>query len=170
MQLLGAVEAALVPSDGLLCQPGTHCKWARVRGGKVQDFTTSMTGELFALLRSGGLLASELGGVVADGRAFRAGVREGRRRDLAASLFGIRADILLGLRAAEDAASFASGLLIGADVAARLEEGAEVHILAEPALGGLYATAIRECGHRGTVIDSREAFVAGITRIWDLLT
>ncbi len=51
IQLLGAIAAGLVPRDGLLCQPGTHCKWARVAGGVVVDFTTAMTGELFALLR-----------------------------------------------------------------------------------------------------------------------
>ena len=29
VQLLGAVAAGLAPENGLLCQPGTHCKWAR---------------------------------------------------------------------------------------------------------------------------------------------
>jgi len=91
VQLLGAFAAGLVPADALLCQPGTHCKWANLSDGAITSFTTAMTGELFGLLRSHGLLARQLGGDAVPGAAFEAGVAEGKRRDLAASLFGIRA-------------------------------------------------------------------------------
>lgn len=167
VQLLGAVAAGLVPGDSLLVQPGTHCKWVRMAAGRIVDFTTAMTGELFALLRSHGLLAAQLGGEVLAGEAFRAGVEEGRRRDLAASLFGIRAAKMLGRRDDADAASYASGLLIGADVAARLErvDAASVHILADPALGGLYFEAIQILGGKANLIDSQFAFVAGVNEI-----
>jgi 2-dehydro-3-deoxygalactonokinase len=57
VQLLGAVAAGLVPADSLLAQPGTHCKWVEMQDGKVADFVTAMTGELFALLRKHGLLS-----------------------------------------------------------------------------------------------------------------
>ena len=167
VQLLGAVEAGLVPRDALLCQPGTHCKWVEMVAGRVAGFTTAMTGELFALLRSHGLLAAQLGAEVTLGDAFRAGVEEGRKRDLAASLFKIRTARLLGLRDDADAASFASGLLIGADAAARLADTRHtiVHILADPGLGGLYATAIEEQGASARIVDSHTAFEAGIIAI-----
>jgi len=166
VQVLGAVHAGLVPSDALLCQPGTHCKWVETEAGRVARFTTAMTGELFALLRSHGLLASQLGGEVKLGEAFRAGVEEGGRRDLAASLFRIRAAKLLGLRDDADAASFTSGLLIGADVSARLEGRHDpVHILADPHLGGLYAAAIKAQGSAAMIVDSHTAFEAGINAI-----
>jgi 2-dehydro-3-deoxygalactonokinase len=167
VQLLGAVAAGLVPHDGLLAQPGTHCKWALMEGGRIAGFTTAMTGELFALVRKHGLLASQLGADVILGQAFLDGVEEGRKRDLAASLFGIRAAKLLGEREDSDAASFASGLLIGSDVAARIERVGhdEVHILADPVLGGLYAAAIEVHGRRAVLVDSHAAFVAGIIAI-----
>ncbi|MDG2534139.1 2-dehydro-3-deoxygalactonokinase [Sphingomonas sp. HITSZ_GF] len=167
VQLLGAVAAGLVPGDALLAQPGTHCKWALMEGGRIAGFTTAMTGELFALLRKHGLLASQLGAEVTLGQAFLDGVEEGRKRDLAASLFGIRAAKLLGERDDADAASFASGLLIGSDVAARLERAGhdEVHILADPVLGGLYSAAIEAQGRRAALVDSHAAFVAGIIAI-----
>ena len=60
VQLLGAVAAGLAPADALLVQPGTHCKWVEMAGGKVADFTTAMTGELFGLLRKHGLLAAQI--------------------------------------------------------------------------------------------------------------
>lgn len=167
VQLLGAVAAGMVPHDALLAQPGTHCKWALMESGRIAGFTTAMTGELFALLRKYGLLSSQLSDEVTLGRAFLDGVEEGRKRDLAASLFGIRAAKLLGERADTDAASFASGLLIGSDVAARLERAGhdEVHILADRTLGGLYVAAIEAHGRRAALVDSHAAFVAGIIAI-----
>ncbi|WP_373458499.1 2-dehydro-3-deoxygalactonokinase [Sphingomonas faeni] len=168
VQLLGAVAAELVPADALLCQPGTHCKWATVQRGRIERFTTAMTGELFALLRAHGVLSRQLGHPVEPGAAFLEGVAEGAKRDLAASLFVIRARGVLGLVDDAHAASFASGLLIGADTAARIEAGTTVHILADPALGALYASAIDALGGTSHHIDSQAAFVAGITRIQDL--
>nr|WP_183998846.1 2-dehydro-3-deoxygalactonokinase [Sphingomonas kyeonggiensis] len=167
VQLLGAVAAGLVPHDALLAQPGTHCKWAEMEGGRIARFTTAMTGELFAMLRKYGLLSSQLTEEVTLGQAFLDGVEEGRKRDLAASLFGIRAAKLLGERPDSDAASFASGLLIGSDVAARLERVGhdEVHILADPVLGGLYSAAVEVHGRRAVRVDSHAAFVAGIIAI-----
>lgn len=167
VQLLGAVAAGLVPGDALLAQPGTHCKWALMEGGRIAGFTTAMTGELFALLRKYGLLSAQLSDEVTLGQAFLDGVEEGRKRDLAASLFGIRAAKLLGERADSDAASFASGLLIGSDVAARLERAGHdaVHILADRTLGGLYVAAIEAHGRRAVLVDSHAAFVAGIIAI-----
>ncbi|MCW3836471.1 2-dehydro-3-deoxygalactonokinase [Sphingomonas canadensis] len=163
LQLLGAAIAGMAPPDALLCQPGTHSKWARMEAGRIAGFTTAMTGELFALIRSHGLLAAQLGAPAVAGAAFLEGEAEGRRRDLAASLFGIRASGLLGLRDDADAASHASGLLIGAEVAARLAESRAdaVHILTDSPLGGLYAAAIEAQGARAILLDSRTAFISG---------
>ena len=167
VQLLGAVAAGLAPGDALLVQPGTHCKWVEMAGGRIQSFITAMTGELFALLRSHGLLAAQLQGEVGANAAFMAGVEEGKRGDLAASLFGIRAAKLLGLREDADAAAYASGLLIGSDVTVRLRDAAHdsVHILAGPDLGALYSAAIEANGRAATLIDSHAAFAAGIIAI-----
>ncbi|KQM63283.1 2-oxo-3-deoxygalactonate kinase [Sphingomonas sp. Leaf17] len=169
VQLLGAALAGRVPADALLCQPGTHCKWVELAGGRIARFTTAMTGELFALVRAHGVLAPQLGAAVAAGDAFVEGVREGARRDLTASLFGIRASSVLGLRDDADAASYASGVVIGSDFAARLEGGArDVHLVADGDLATLYATAIETLGGRAIVTASEDAFVAGITHIREL--
>ena len=170
VQFLGAVAAGLVPRDGLLCQPGTHCKWARVESGAIVDFTTAMTGELFALLRTHGLLAAQLQAQVTPGAAFRDGVAAGRGGDLAAALFGIRAAKLLGRRDDADAASYASGLLIGSDVGARLAGvHRDVHILADAGLAELYSIAVT--ANRGTahVVDSHAVFVAGTVALAGML-
>lgn len=165
VQLFGAIAAGLAPVDALLCQPGTHCKWAEASDSAITTFSTAMTGELFALLKSHSILAAQLGGAVTDDTAFRWGVARAQQGDLLTALFGIRAASVLATRDDRDAASHASGLLIGADVAARQVSGRTVHILADPALGALYSTAITENGGTARLIDSHAAFVAGIARL-----
>ncbi len=170
VQLFGAVAAGLAPADGLICHPGTHCKWVTMEQGRIARFTTAMTGELFALLRAHGVLAAQLGGETTVGDAFLSGVEEGRRRDLTASLFGIRAAKLLGLRDDADAASFASGLLIGADVAARLDEhDGAITVVGDPKLAPLYAAALSAHGRQARIVDGEAAFLAGITQLAGLI-
>lgn len=168
VQILGAAIANIVPADALLCQPGTHCKWATLRNAEITHFTTAMTGELFALLRLHSLIAPQLAGPVSVGAAFRAGVTEGARGDLAARLFAIRARAVLGI-GDDDSASYASGLLIGSDVALRVNDAERVYVLAEPALGRLYQSAIETLGATARIVDSEAAFIAGMARLWELL-
>lgn len=169
VQVLGAIIAGLAPADALFCQPGTHNKWIDTHDARIVDFATAMTGELFALLRAHGMLAGMLDGPVVDGPAFRDGLARGiGARDLTVALFGVRAAVLLAARAAEDAAAYASGLLIGADVGARPLIGRDVHLLADGTLADLYATAIEAGGGRAFRVDSHAGFVAGVHRLWEL--
>ncbi|MCJ2091573.1 2-dehydro-3-deoxygalactonokinase [Methylobacterium sp. J-072] len=167
VQVLGAISTGAAPPTALFCQPGTHNKWIDTVDGAITDFTTVMTGELFALVRSHGILAGMLDGAVADGDAFRDGLRRGREaRNLAASLFEVRAGVLLDRLAPAEAAAYASGLMIGADVGTRPDLGERpVHLLGGGTLAALYAVAITEAGgHALTVPDG--STTAGIHAIW----
>lgn len=167
VQVLGAIASGQAPADALFCQPGTHNKWIRASAGAIADFATTMTGELFALVRDHGILAGMLDGEVSDTPAFRDGLSRGAgARDLAAALFEVRAAVLLGRRPGSDAAAFASGILIGADVGARDDVvGRDVHLLASGPLASLYAATIEAAGGRATTLDSHAAFAAGIHAI-----
>lgn len=168
VQLLGAVATGAAPPDALLCQPGTHCKWAQMRDGLLAAFTTAMTGELFALLRDHSLVGPELAGSAELGETFAEGVRRSAEQDLLAALFGVRASSVLGERVPGTAASYVSGLLIGSDCRSQLPQpGTMVYVLADGYLADAYAAAIRLLGCEAKVIDSHAAFVAGITRIWE---
>jgi 2-dehydro-3-deoxygalactonokinase len=169
VQLLGAVSAGMAPGDALLCQPGTHCKWARMLGGAIASFVSVMTGEMFALLRSNALIGSLMGGPVTDSPAFREGVARAGEQDLLAALFGVRPASLLGLRDEGTAASYVSGLLIGSDCRAQVGKNDQVFVLADTKLGSLYSAAIEEIGGKAILLDSHAAFCAGITNIWDLI-
>lgn len=169
VQILGALAAGLAPADALFCQPGTHNKWIHVEAGCISDFSTVMTGELFSLLRSHGILAGMLDGRVADTAAFRAGVQRGAASPvLGAALFEVRASVLLGRLAGEDAAAFASGVLIGNDIMAAGDLlGRTVHMLGAGELGELYSAAIGLLGGKVAAIDGHVAFAAGIQILWE---
>jgi 2-dehydro-3-deoxygalactonokinase len=166
VQVLGAIAAGLAPADATFCQPGTHNKWIVCTDARIVDVATVMTGELFALLKGHGILAGMLDGAVADGPAFRDGLSRGAGAcDLGGALFEVRAAVLLGRRAPEDAAAFASGVLIGSDVGARDVAGRTVHLLADGALADLYRVAIATRGGDSVAIDATAAFVAGMHRL-----
>ena len=163
VQILGAVADAMIGPDATVCHPGTHNKWIRLEGGRITSFRTVMTGELFSLLKEHSILADLLGGTIEPGAAFSAGVRHGLEHgDLGAELFTIRARVLLGKAKGEDAASYASGLLIGADLRCGLPDDAgSVAVIGRPDLTRLFAAAIAGCGRRAQEIDGETAFLAG---------
>ncbi|MEO8813188.1 MAG: 2-dehydro-3-deoxygalactonokinase [Caulobacteraceae bacterium] len=169
VQFLGAAAAGLVPPGALVCQPGTHCKWARMAAGAIADFTTAMTGEMFAILKAHAMIGREMtADAVADDADFAAGVAASAKGDLLAALFGVRAARLLATSPGRDAASFVSGLLIGGDCRARPGEAGEaVFVLADGRLGALYARAIGIVGGRAVRVDGRAAFVAGAVAIME---
>jgi 2-dehydro-3-deoxygalactonokinase len=167
VQILGAVEIGLVPENALVCHPGTHNKWVRLSGGRVQSFRTVMTGEMFSLLQKHSILSDLLKDDMAVGEAFCAGVQRGLEGDaLTAELFSVRAAVLLRKARKEDAADFTSGLLIGADVGSSLR-GSEgvVYVMGRPELTRLYSAALGVAGRQAKQIDGETAFLAGIKAI-----
>lgn len=168
VQALGALAAGLVAPDVLICHPGTHTKWIRLRGGRIAEFRTMMTGEMFDLLRHESLLAAQMQSDVTDNASFQAGLEKAvAGAPLLSALFSIRAQHLL-LPGATDGASFASGLLIGNDVQAGLswaETGEKIAVMGRDDLCQLYAKAIAQAGFDSIIIAGEEAFLAGIRAI-----
>ena len=167
IQLFGAIASALIPPTALVCHPGTHNKWIIVEDGRIGDFQTVMTGEMFNLLKSQGILAEFMGGDVAA-EAFREGVRRGLERGvLTADLFSVRARVLLGSLARDDAADYVSGLLIGLDmgVGLGLAGESELIVMGRPDLARLYEVAAAEAGRSCRTVDGADAFIAGALAI-----
>lgn len=168
VQMFGAVAAGLIPEDVLVCHPGTHNKWVTVAGGRVARFRTVMTGELFSLLREHSILSDLLQRPAEADVAFEAGVLHGLSdEDLTAELFSVRARVLLEQAQRKDAASYTSGLLIGADLRTGLrdaEEG-EIVVMGRPELTALYAAALKAAGWEARELDGEEAFLAGALRL-----
>ncbi len=148
VQIFGAMRLANL-KDGLFVLPGTHSKWATVRGGRVTGFRTFMTGEFYGLLAQHSILARTLeAGAPLDEAAFRRGVVRAAEGDgLLHDAFGVRALGLFGRLTPAESASYLSGLLIGEELRAQdLSDGAEVIAIGAPALTARYALALGERG------------------------
>jgi 2-dehydro-3-deoxygalactonokinase len=168
VQLLGAVAAGLIDPTGLVCHPGTHNKWVTLSDGRISTFRTVMTGELYNLLKEHSILSDLLQGEVQANDVFKQAARHAIDDDaLPADLFGVRARVLLGQGKKEDAASYASGLLIGADVRIGLSipTGAQIAVIGRPELTRLYAAAISTTGRDVVEHDGEKCFLAGINEI-----
>jgi 2-dehydro-3-deoxygalactonokinase len=137
--------------DGSCCVlPGTHSKWAWLgEGGRVLDFETHMTGEVYALLTR----HSILGRLMTFDQPFAAaafddGVRLGLRQHarLLHALFAARTAGLMQERRPEELPDFLSGLLIGAEVASTRTRADAVALLGDDALCDRYARALGLAG------------------------
>ncbi len=151
------IAGALAPGGGaaLLLLPGTHSKWARAAGGRVQGFATFMTGEVYAVLCRHSILGRMMAEGPEDAEAFLRGLddawNEARAGGLLHRLFGTRTLALFEELAETQTADYLSGLLIGQEVAEGLAMGragaaSAVTIVGAADLAARYETAL---AHRG---------------------
>jgi 2-dehydro-3-deoxygalactonokinase len=150
---------------GVLCMPGTHSKWVRIRGGVVTGFRTFMTGELFALLAERSVLRHGIGpGWASDEFAAALNAVDAEPAMLAAHLFGIRAEGLLADLNPGAARARLSGLLIGSELAAaRAFLGANgVVVIGASGLADLYVSALAAAGNAARAVDAGAMTRAGL--------
>lgn len=111
-----------LPPSATLCMPGTHSKHVQVRDGRIAGFATAMTGEVFGLLKSHGLIAAMLApdtGEALDLAAFGTGLAlSGRPGGLLHHIFTVRTRRLFNELSAEAASHYLSGILIGHELRA----------------------------------------------------
>ncbi|WP_439629786.1 2-dehydro-3-deoxygalactonokinase [Shinella sp.] len=178
-QLLGAA-GELGSGDHLVCMPGTHSKWVRLSGGKVQGFSTFMTGELFETIAKHTILShaiADAGAISGGSAAFRDAVtRMVANPAIATSqLFSVRAGSLIAGLSPEDAKARLSGTLIGLEIAGALSlvaAGTPVALVVSGGLGALYKEALAAAGLSPSIIDAdsavRNGLAAGAKALWSL--
>ena len=160
-------QLAGIGGDGLCCLPGSHAKWARVKGGRVASFTTYLSGEAFAAIRAGTILGRTMPDAPPDDGAFARGLARSAHGSLLHHLFGVRTQVLFGTLAEAHAASYLSGLLIGHEVRDAMPAGAPVRLVGAAPLCALYARAIRQRGGKA-VIEDEDAAAQGLAAIGGL--
>lgn len=166
VQIFGAMRLAGI-ADGLLVLPGTHSKWATVRGGRVTGFRTYMTGEFYGLLSQHSILARTLDADAAlDEAMFLRGVaRASEGEGLLHNAFGARALALFGRLSPSQSTSYLSGLLIGEELRGQdLPVGRNVIAVGAPALTARYALALGQTCVRVRTFGA-EATWAGVRAI-----
>ena len=152
-QLAGAIRRD--EGQVLAVLPGTHCKWAFVDSGRLVEFATFMTGELYAVLLAHSILgrmAAEPSGEATA--AFDRGVQRGfDGAGLAHRIFGARTLALANELAPDEVGDWLSGVLIGDEIRAargwarehRLD-GAAVRVIGEGSLVARYVRALEALG------------------------
>ena len=143
LQLLGLDNARMV-------LPGTHSKWVIVFDGQVTDFSTWMTGELYALLRQHSILARTLPAEDAahDESAFAQGVTHAMESpSLLHTAFSTRTLSLFKRMATHALPSYLSGLVIGEELKCQqLKSGDGVVVVGAEALTKKYEQALNQLG------------------------
>lgn len=123
-QILGAISHEIksgaldAGADRVVLLPGTHSKWAYVSGTTVIDFTTFMTGEIFALLTTNSTLSSVATRASpphwdAFNRGLDVAASSIGRAGILSTAFSTRTLALMGRLAADEVHDYLSGLLIG---------------------------------------------------------
>ena len=159
-QVVGALSR-LGLQHATIVLPGTHSKWVRVRDGRIIEFRTYMTGELFAVLARhsilGRLFIEPKGRNTPPGedRAFLDGLTRASADPggLTSLLFSVRAEGLFARYDGQALPAYLSGLLIGAEIAHARANRADTPDRDDPtllvgadALVERYAVALRLAG------------------------
>ena len=141
--------------NGLVISPGTHSKWVEIKSGKITDFRTYLTGELFELLRNHSTLskATDSSSKLVASADFLAGLNA-QSSDLTHDLFSIRANWLQG-KSQDASREHLSGLLIGAEIKSAKSwcKASEARIVASDSLAEIYIFALAHFGIKATVED-----------------
>lgn len=163
-QIFGAM--ALGAPDGWYLLPGTHCKWVRVDNGGITEIMTFMTGELFSLLRAQGTLAALMKDEKEVPAAFETGLKAAQQSGFTHAAFGCRALVVTDTMPAEHAASYLSGLLVGAEMAdmrQRMNQVREaVQIIGSTLLAKRYADALGFFGMSSRIWQPDAVYVAAL--------
>jgi 2-dehydro-3-deoxygalactonokinase len=178
-QIAGALESlAPAPSthdDVLVGLPGTHSKWALVRGGEIVHFDTFMTGEVYEALCEHTLLGRTLRrGEGWDEKAFDRGLRVARspegRAGLLSTIFSTRTLGLTRALSPEAQPDYLSGLLIGHELEGLQQldrhafDAARVVLVGNEGLCQRYGRALASVGCRRGVV-ARGATERGLWRL-----
>jgi 2-dehydro-3-deoxygalactonokinase len=151
--------------DGVICMPGTHTKWVRVKGGKIVEFKSCMTGEVFGLLATQSVLRFSAGGDGWDDSEFAYAVRGGLERpeSFAGALFSIRASSLIAGLSQAAANARLSGLTIGTELAATKPYWKNgVSIIDNGRQAALYASALKIAGAVTALLPAQDVTLAGL--------
>jgi 2-dehydro-3-deoxygalactonokinase len=171
-QVLGWLRTEAARGRQAICHPGTHAKWVVLEDEHLVRFVTFMTGELYAVLSHHSVLRSQA--VADDEAAFDQGLAAAADGGaLAARIFSARTRVVAALSPApaETTASYLSGLLIGAEVAAApalagLDRDESVVLLGDPMLCRWYARALTRVGRASRTFDGDRAVLAGLIALY----
>jgi len=170
-QVLGALESGA--TGGWFLLPGTHSKWAHADSGRMSEFMTFMTGELYALMSQHGTLAKVISSQEPVQEAFAAGLRAARQGGFTHTAFCCRAMVVTDMMPGGHAASYLSGLLIGTELFEIVKKAGEamsapVQVIGSVALSARYLSALELLGIPARAWQPDSVYLAALRAMFNL--
>ena len=180
LQLLGWM-AAVGASDvtRVVALPGTHNKWALIKGDTIETFITSVTGEVYSLLQEHSVLITSAAGSAFSSEVFLQGVEVAKKLgpgQLLQALFSVRSGQVEGQLSALDASCYLSGLLIASDIIGSLGAMEKytgrisaVDVIGDAPLSDRYQRALAALGVVAQLFDATQIAMSGYRMIYQSL-
>ena len=158
--------------SGTVLLPGTHAKWCRLSNGRVLDFQTIFSGEMFHLLSRHSFLRHSVEHPdleLANEPDFRLAVKRVVEEGLPflSAIFSVRARSLLDDISPHANTAYLSGLVIGAEIAAARDQGlmpeeGPIWLIGADTLTDVYADALAAVGRHTVRLDGGATVVKGL--------
>ena len=159
--------------NGIICLPGTHSKWVRFNKGKILNFTTFMTGELFSLITEHSILKYSIYNKKINDKVFSSSLKEAMSQSysLLSSLFKIRAKNLLVKKFSNHARSTILGFLLGMELSTiqKIIGKKNVVIIGSPINAFLYEKALSSLKIKTVKVDSEKITLRGLFLVYKKL-
>ena len=152
---LSKIDNRVYSSEGIICIfPGTHSKHIIIKNGRIVDFQTYMTGEIFHVMTHHSILKSAVSGYnnkqilnEFDISAFCRGISQSGNSNLLNTLFSVRINQLFGYLNEEGNFFYLSGLLIGTELRSILNgRVSQIMLCCGSNIYNLYQLAITQLG------------------------
>ena len=178
LQLLGWMRLqSKQVTEQVIILPGTHNKWVLVKNDRVETFATALTGELYSLLENHSILITEPQEEPFSADWFMQGVNLAKRLQsgqLLQALFTTRSRQVAGDLSTQQARSYLSGLLVGADILGSIglftDQVAQLNkvvLIGDSTLTHAYQLALKSFAIEAQICDSTEIAMAGYQAIYE---
>ncbi|WP_086930428.1 2-dehydro-3-deoxygalactonokinase [Agarilytica rhodophyticola] len=168
VQIFGALSL-INKSGGLVCLPGTHCKWVNTSANRIIDLTSFMSGELYQIACEKSSISNIINHSEFDQHSFLEGISTvDKQGGFLHHLFSARANSLVGSNQYKSVSSYVSGVIIGSEIKAALkifDNFSHLILVCNKSLAVNYLCAFEHYGISAQNITSEEAFVAGVSAI-----
>jgi len=165
LQLLGVAD---FNGSSTIILPGTHSKWATMKGSELAQFRTVMTGELFELISKNSLVGAVFSSQKFDENSFMEGVELGyETTTLVSDLFTLRSSVILEQANSNTQHSRLSGMLIGSEIREGLQmmdACSDIVLVGAESLCLLYQRALTHIG-KNARLSTGVAAVEGFQQI-----
>ena len=151
--------------SGFICLPGTHSKWIKIIRGKLINFKTYMTGELFEIITTNSILKHSIEEKKINSKIFRNSIIKSQKNNFNFfdHLFEFRSRKLLSKNKFYPRSELIA-YLIGNEIKSNIKniKNSKVIIIGSNYNSKLYSRAMKSLKIKNTIIDSKNITITGL--------